>query len=168
MRAMCGGAWGWVIVLAALPLIFSCGSDDNAAPSDDGERVAIAVAPAPGPAQYNQVWVRKYGPRDARHVLILVPGSPSGQGNYETLAPALVREVADLAVWTLDRRENGLEDTTGFELDDPDKAFGYYFLGSQVRGRSFTPVSDVDGAFVREWGVNVVFNDLHRVVLAAR
>lgn len=134
----------------------------------NGERVAIAGAPAPGPERYNKIWVRKYGPRAARHVLILVPGSPSSQGNYDTLAPALAGAVNDLAVWTLDRRENGLEDTTGFEQNDPDRAFAYYFLGGELRGRTFAPVSDDDGAFAREWGVNVTFNDLRRVVLAAR
>ena len=90
----------------------------------DGERVAIAGAPAPGPAVYNQVWVRKYGPREAAHVLVLIPGSPAGQGNYDALAPALVERVPDLAVWTLDRRGNALEDVSIMAVGDPDLSQG--------------------------------------------
>lgn len=156
------------LALAALPLTVSCGSDSSTPATTDGQRIAIAVPPGPGPAEYDRVWVRTYGPQNARHVLILVPGSPSGQGNYDALAPALVDAVSDLAVWTLDRRENGLEDTTGFALNDANRAFGYYFLAGEVGGRNFSPVSDDDAAFAREWGINVAFSDLREVVLAAR
>lgn len=157
------------LVLVALPLTVSCGSDGNNTPATtDGQRIAIAVPPGPGPAEYNRVWVRTYGPQDARHVLILLPGSPSGQGNYDALAPALVAELPDLAVWTLDRRENGLEDTTGFAVNDAGRAFSYYFLDGEVSGRRFSPVSDDDASFAHDWGINVAFSDLHQVVLAAR
>lgn len=156
------------LAFATLPLIGACGSDDGAPADNDGQRIAIAVPAGPGPAEYNRVWVRTYGSSNARHVLILVPGSPSGQGNYDALAPALVGAVSDLAVWTLDRRENGLEDTAGFAIGDADRAFAYYFLDEPVRGRRFDPISDGEAAFAHEWGVNVAFSDLHQVVLAAR
>jgi hypothetical protein len=84
-----------------------------------GERVAIPASIAPGPAQLNQVWVRKYGPPDTSHVLLLIPGSPAGQANYDILAPLLVERVPNLAVWTLDRRENIGEDISVMQIGDP-------------------------------------------------
>ena len=112
----------------------AAGAPAQALPGD-GARVEIVVPPAPGPQQFNRVWVRKYGPGDAGHVLILVAGSPSGQGNFDALAAQLVARVPGLAVWTLDRRENALEDVTGFLAGDADAALGYYFLGEEVAGR---------------------------------
>jgi hypothetical protein len=165
-----GGVWGGrTLALAALVLLAACGSDGGGNSStSDGQRVAIDVPPGPGPAEYNRVWVRKYGREDAGHVLVLIPGSPSSQGNYDSIAPALSEAVPNLAVWTLDRRENGLEDVTGFMASDADQALGYYFLGDAVNGRRFDPPSDAEAAFAHDWGINVAFSDLHQVVLAAR
>jgi Alpha/beta hydrolase family len=162
---------GMALGLAAALAAVGCASaahPDGPLPHATGERVALSVPAGPGPAQYNQVWVRKYGPRDAGHVLVLVPGSPSGQGNFDALAPALVGAVPDLEIWTLDRRENGLEDVSGFERGSPDRAFDYYLLQGAVGGRRFAPISDEDAGFVRDWGVNLVFSDLHEVVRLAR
>jgi hypothetical protein len=134
----------------------------------DGARTALAVPRGPGPALYDQVWVRRYGPADAGHVLVLIAGSPSGQGNFDPLATALVARVPDLQVWSYDRRENALEDVTGFLSGDPDQAFGYYLLGEPVDGRTFARVAPEDAPFVREWGLALQLRDLRAVVLAAR
>src|SRR6185369_11922116 len=113
----------------------------------------------PGPEIYDRVWVRKYGPLDAKHVLVLVAGSPSGQGNYTALAPELVARVPRLQVWTIDRRENAFEDVSGFLAGDPDTALGYYFLGEEVDGRTFDPVEPDDAPYVRGWGLNLLLSD---------
>lgn len=134
----------------------------------DGDRVALAVPRGPGPALYDQVWIRKYGPVDAGHVLVLIAGSPSGQGNFDALATELVARVPGLQVWSYDRRENALEDVTGFLPGDPDVALGYYFLGEPVTGRTFARVAPEDAPFVREWGLALQLGDLRQVVLAAR
>jgi hypothetical protein len=160
--------FGFAIALTVIGCSSSGSSGVRPFPVVEGQRVAIQVPAGPGPAQYNTVWVRKYGPPGAGHVLVLVPGSPSGQGNYNAIAPALVRAVSDLEVWTLDRRENGLEDGSVFAMNDPDLALDYYLLGRKVHGRRFTPIADKDAGFVREWGINLVFSDLHAVVQAAR
>jgi pimeloyl-ACP methyl ester carboxylesterase len=162
----------WLTALFALTLssaqMLSVGRAFADPPSFHGERHALAVPPGPGPAEYNQVWIRKYGPVDARHVLVLVAGSPSGQGNYTALAPELVERVPGLQVWTVDRRENAFEDITGFLSGDPDAALAYYLLGEEVDGRTFTPVEPEDAPFVREWGIGMLLEDLHAVVQAAR
>ncbi|MBA3716734.1 MAG: hypothetical protein H0W87_00715, partial [Actinobacteria bacterium] len=38
-----------------------------------GKRVQFAVGDAPGPAKYNTIWLRKYGPSSARTILVLIP-----------------------------------------------------------------------------------------------
>lgn len=166
--------WSWrALARAALVLLIAAMTPSLVGaerPTRDGERVAIAGAAAPGPAVYNQVWVRKYGPRDATHVLLLIPGSPAGQGNYDALAPALVERVPDLAVWTLDRRENALEDVSIMALGDPDLSLAYYAAPCSGLDRcsGFTPWTKDSAPFVREWGAAVQLEDLRRVVLAAR
>src|SRR3954465_11775807 len=81
----------------------------SAAPVAERQFV-VQGAPAPGPSRLDRVFVRASGPENAGTVLILTPGSPGGQGNFTALAPELVNRVADLQVWSLDRRANILED----------------------------------------------------------
>jgi len=135
---------------------------------DNGVRVAIrgvtALTKPATPDKYNQVWVRKYGPQDAKHILILLPGSPAGQADYDTTAAALTARVPNLAVWSLDRRENAFEDVSGFALGDPGLALCYYL----VPGCGFSPVQDADVRFAGKWGAAVALGDIRRVVLAAR
>jgi hypothetical protein len=133
-----------------------------------GERAAFAVGDAPGPAKYNQIWLRKYGPSSARTILVLIPGSPSGEATFDVLGETLPQRVPGLAVWTIDRRGNAFEDTTGFEVNDPDAALGFYPGVLPINGHSFEPVGDSQAPFVRKWGLAVEVNDVHRVVLAAR
>jgi len=148
---------------ALAPATSAAGADAG----DTGKRVAIKGAPAPGPASYDRVWVRKYGPANARAVLVLMPGSPSGQGSFDAIAPEIAARVQGLAVWTLDRRGNALEDVSAFELGDANTALSYYIFGQEVGGRKFQPVSDREGSFVHEWGAAVAMNDVHRVVTEA-
>ena len=147
-----------VVVLSAVP----------SAGAAEAPRVAIEGAAGPGPASYDRVWVRKYGPRRPSSVMVLIPGSPSGEANYREIAPYLTRKVRGLAVWALDRRPNAFEDVFGFELDDPDAALGYYSGFGPVDGASFEPVPDSAAPFVRKWGAALAFKDLHRVVRRAR
>jgi pimeloyl-ACP methyl ester carboxylesterase len=150
--------------LAALAPAASAAAGDA---GDTGKRVAIKGAPAPGPAAYDRVWVRKYGPANAGAVLILMPGSPSGQGSFDAIAPEIAERVPGLAVWTLDRRGNAFEDVSAFELGDANAALSYYLLEQEIGGRKFQPVSDRDARFVRKWGAAVAMNDVHRVVKRA-
>jgi hypothetical protein len=132
-----------------------------------GKPVTIKGATAPGPAHLDKVFLRKYGPTDAKTILVLTPGSPGSQGNYATLAPWLVERVPGLAVWAVDRRSNALEDVSVFERGDALSSLGYYLLGQPVEGRTFEPISGADAPYMRKWGAAVVVRDLHRVVTAA-
>ena len=131
-------------------------------------RVAIDGAPAPGPARHDRLWVRKYGPADAGTVLVLVPGSPSGQGTSASLGPDIVARVPDLAVWAIDRRGNAFEDVSAFEQPDPDTSAGYYFLGEELNGQLFDPVEANEAGFVHKWRLRVEMRDVHHVVMEAR
>lgn len=59
----------------------------GATPGPPPPRVAIQGAKAPGPAGYDRVWVRKYGPSDPQCVMVMVPGSPTGQDGFSLIAP---------------------------------------------------------------------------------
>src|SRR3954469_14722351 len=132
-------------LLIATVLIIAVGSA-SAAPVAE-RQFTLQGAPAPGPKRLDRVFVRAYGPRNAGTVLILTPGSPGGQGNFTALAPELVNRVADLQVWSLDRRANILEDVSGF-TGTPDEALGYYLLGQPLNGRTFAPVTAEQAPYI--------------------
>ena len=132
-----------------------------------GKRVTMQGAPAAGPKHLDKVFLRKYGPSDAKTILILTPGSPGSQGNYAKLAPWLVQRVPGLGVWAVDRRSNALEDISVFQRDDAMSSLRYYLLGESVGGHSFKPVTGRKAPYIRKWGAEVAMNDLHRVVHAA-
>lgn len=116
------------------------------------------------PARYDAVRVMRFGPTSPRRVLVLVPGSNAGAGEFTLVARDLVRRVPGLAVWAVDRRSNRLEDTSRFRAGSTlAQALDYYggLRFRQVDGASQTP-------YARRWGLRVALEDLRRVVLAAR
>jgi pimeloyl-ACP methyl ester carboxylesterase len=155
--------WPWLLALA---IFVSTGSVAQAAELD-GKRVAVKGAPAAGPSKYDQVWVRKYGPRDPGCVLVLSPGSPAGQGGFARIAPAMTQRVDGLAVWAIDRRPNALEDVSVFKRDRPRKSLDYYLFGGDVGGDFFEPVQGSAAGFVRDWGARTAVGDLRKVIQKA-
>jgi pimeloyl-ACP methyl ester carboxylesterase len=124
---------------------------------------------APGPSSLDRSYVLKVGPPSARHVLVLVPGTYGGAGDFRLVARDIVKRVPGLQVWAWDRRTQGLEDTSVFERGNPDDAFDYYLNSKPVDGRTFTPVNGAqDAPYAREWGLATSLEDLRRVVLKAR
>jgi len=131
---------------------------------------------APGtPPAYNQVGVLEVGPRHAKNILILNPGTSASAAYFAPLAKTIVERAKGWQVWAVERRENLLEDhsvldraksgmATGQEL------FDYYlgWLANPAVTTHFQLVPDGDVAFAREWGMNVEIEDLRRVVLAAK
>jgi len=133
-----------------------------AAPSSAAVIQTYKGAPGPGPAKYDKVLVEQFGPASARTVLVLVPGTQGGAGDYAMLGPEIAGRVGDLQVWAMDRRSYQLEDTTGFDTGDADEAFRYY-LG----GGGFAPPTDADTPWARKWGLKLALEDLRRVVKQA-
>jgi hypothetical protein len=124
--------------------------------------VSMKAPPAPGPAQYDRVWVQQLGPKGARQVLVLVPGTLGGAASIAPVARDIVRRVPRTQVWIVDRRQQAFEDTEVFERRDPDAAFDHYL------GFKYRRVLGEDARFVAEWGLKVQLADLRRVVARAR
>jgi pimeloyl-ACP methyl ester carboxylesterase len=125
--------------------------------------VRVPGAAGPGPARYDRVSYERFGPASAKRVLILVPGTQGGAGDFSLVGPEIVKGVKGLQVWAYDRRSQAFEDHQGFASGNPDEAFEYY-LG----GGGFAPVSGDSVPFVREWGLKLALEDLRRVVKRAR
>jgi hypothetical protein len=133
-----------------------------------GPVVSVPGAPGPGPSRYDRVSYERFGPASARRVLILVPGTQGGAGDFSLVGPEIVRRVPGLQVWAYERRSQAFEDHTGFATGDPDRAFGYYLRGEAIGSRKFAPVAGASVPYVREWGLRLALEDLRRVVMRAR
>jgi hypothetical protein len=148
----------------------------TAAPASARERTfAVHGAPAAGPARYDRTFVTRFGPASARTVLVLVPGTVGGAGNFTLLARDLVRRVPGLQVWAWDRRDQALEDHSGFRgpggrRATAQEAFDFYlgWLANPAITRHFRPLDPRRNAFAGRWGLKVELDDLHRVIARAR
>jgi pimeloyl-ACP methyl ester carboxylesterase len=130
---------------------------------------------AAGPAQYNRVRVLEVGPRDAKNVLVLEPGTSAGAEYFRLDAEALVEKLRGWQVWSIDRRENWLEDHSVLDqyiagAKTPQQIFDYYlgWLTNPKISPHFQPPSNNSVAFARDWGMDVTIGDLHRVVERAK
>jgi hypothetical protein len=133
-----------------------------------GPVTSVAGAPGPGPSRYDRVSYERFGPAAAKRVLILVPGTQGGAGDFSIVGPEIVRRVPGLQVWAYERRSEAFEDQTGLATGDPDRAFAYYLGGQAIGSRRFAPVAGATVPFVREWGLKLALEDLRRVVKRAR
>lgn len=130
--------------------------------------------PSGTPAKLDRVGVLKVGPKRARNVLVLVTGQNSDAGARAPLARTLVGDLPGWQVWTVERRENLLEDQSVLDrakrgAATPQKVFDYYLrwtTDSTVTDH-VRPVQDARFGFARHWGMRVAVKDLHHVVKAA-
>lgn len=130
---------------------------------------------APGPARYDKVKVLKQGPASAKNVLVLVPGTSAGAPYFAPLGEALAERLPGWQIWSVERRENLLEDHSMLDAAkrgtaDSRSVFDFYlgWIGRDDVPRHFEPVPTEDAEFVREWGLRVAIEDLRRVVRSAR
>jgi pimeloyl-ACP methyl ester carboxylesterase len=130
---------------------------------------------APGtPNNLDRVGVLKVGPKKARNVLILNPGTSASAAYFRPLASWVASRAKGWQVWAVERRENLLEDHSVFNqakagTATPQETFDYYFdwvIGAPA-DPSFEPIPDADVTFARNWGMRVEIGDLRRVVKAA-
>lgn len=135
----------------------------------------IKGAPAPGPAKYDKVFVTRIGPASAKKVLVLVPGTNSGAGDFTLVGRDIVKRVPGLQVWAMDRREQALEDTSVFRqalagTKTVQQALDYYlgWIAYPKIQPHYQPLEEAKFAFMDDWGLKVQVEDLRRVIQAAR
>ena len=138
-------------------------------------KLTVLDSDGPGPEQFDHVYVNKFGPKQADRVLVLMPGTQGGAGDFTLLARDLTKRVDDLQVWAIDRRSQVLEDTAMFAAAESGQVtlqqmFDYY-LGWIDNGGSPADHFDFLDAetvpFAREWGMEVALNDARKAVRAA-
>ena len=153
----------------------SCGASANPPPSPLAVTWLQGFA-APGtPAKYDRVGVIKVGPSSAKNVLVLEPGTSAGSAYFVPLAKWIVSKISGWQVWSVERRENLLEDQSELNRYKEGKAtstqlFDYY-LG-YLKNPSITPhfqlIANSNVEFAKQWGMNVAVEDLHVVIDAAK
>lgn len=124
---------------------------------------------AAGPNTYDRTTVTQYGPSSAKTVLVLIPGTQGGAGNFSLIGPELASRVKGLQVWAWDRRESAIEDHKGLK-GSALNARRYYLdsiVDSSITPRH-TPPNTKDLGFAREWGWRTQFEDLRRVIARAK
>jgi hypothetical protein len=153
-----------------------------ASASAEGVRVRRAWYPGfvvpEAPERLNKVGVIKVQPmhaKNAKNVLVLEPGTSAGAGYFVPLAKSVVESTPGWQVWSVERRENRLEDQTRLNRAKrgeitPEELFNYY-LGYLSNGEikpHIHPVKDSSVPFARQWGMNVAVEDLHVVIERAK
>jgi pimeloyl-ACP methyl ester carboxylesterase len=131
---------------------------------------------APGtPAKYNQVGVIKIGSSTAKNVLVLEPGTSAGSAYFVPLAKWIVSKAAGWQVWSVERRENLLEDQSELNLFKERKVtatqlYDYYlgYLKDSSINPHFQMIPSSTVGFAKQWGMRVAVEDLHGVIAAAR
>jgi hypothetical protein len=148
------------------------------APSPAGavDKLVTLRSDGPGPEQFDKVYARQIGPRKAGRVLVLMPGTVGGAGDFTLVARDIVKRVDDLQVWAIDRRSQALEDTAVFERAlagevSLQEMFDYYLGWIANGGLPADHYEFVDTSalpFAREWGMETALEDARTVVRAAR
>jgi pimeloyl-ACP methyl ester carboxylesterase len=131
---------------------------------------------SPGtPAKYNRVGILMTGSPRAKNVLVLNPGTSASAAYFEPLAKDIVTRAKGWQVWSVERRENLLEDQSMLDKAKTGKATGQqlfdYYLGwltnSSIKTH-FQLIPDSTVQYAKQWGMNTEINDLRRVVLRAK
>jgi hypothetical protein len=130
---------------------------------------------SPGtPDNLNVVGVLKIGDPKARNVLVLNPGTSASAAYFQPLARTIAKSLPDWQVWSVERRENFLEDQSVLNrlkqgTASTTELFRYYLgwtTDPSITPR-YHPIQDSQVPFAREWGMNTEINDLRVVVKAA-
>ncbi|WCB92880.1 hypothetical protein DSM104299_01580 [Baekduia alba] len=130
---------------------------------------------APGPRKYDRLDVTKFGSANAKTVLVLVPGTNGGRGDFTLTARELVKDVPSLQVWAVDRRSQALEDTSVFAdalagKVTPKAMFDYYagWIADPTITPHYRPPDAATLGFAADWGLKVQLEDVRAVVAKAR
>ena len=159
--------------LVAILALLAAAPAAPAAPSVRFTRIQGHAAPGT-PAKYNRVGILEVGPRRARNVLVLNPGTSASAAYFRPLAESIVARAKGWQVWAVERRENLLEDHSMLDKAKAGKASAqqlsdYYvrWIEDQSIKTHFHLIPDDQVGFARDWGMNTEIQDLRRVVLRA-
>lgn len=130
---------------------------------------------APGtPSKYDLVGVIKVGAPSAKNVLVLEPGTSAGSAYFVPLARWITAKAPSWQVWSVERRENLLEDQSELNAFKQGKAsstqlYDYYlgYLKNPAITSHFQAIPNSTVAFAKDWGMAVAVQDLRRVIRAA-
>jgi pimeloyl-ACP methyl ester carboxylesterase len=127
------------------------------------------------PAKYDKVGILKVGSAKAKNVLVLVPGTSASAAFFAPVAKTIVKERKGWQVWSVERRENLLEDHSAVDRTKtgtltPKGLFDYYlgYLTDSSVTDHFKAIPDADVAFGKKWGMRVAVEDIRRVVTKAK
>jgi hypothetical protein len=108
------------------------------------------------PNNLDRVGVLKVGPKKARNVLVLNPGTSASAAYFRPLASFIVKESKGWQVWAVERRENQLEDQSVFDQAkagevSTTRMFEYYlgYLTDPSISDHFEDIPDADVPFAR-------------------
>ena len=159
--------------LVAILALLAAAPPAPAAPSVRFTRIQGHVAPGT-PAKHNRVGILEVGPRRARNVLVLNPGTSASAAYFQPLAKSIVARARGWQVWAVERRENLLEDHSMLDRAKageatPQQLFDYYlgYLDDPAVSPHFRLIGDDEVGFAREWGMRTEVEDLRRVVRRA-
>lgn len=130
---------------------------------------------SPGtPVQFDSVGVLRFGSSGAKNVLVLEPGTSAGSAYFAPLAEWIVAKAPGWQVWSVERRENLLENQTELTLYKEGKAtvrqmYDFYFGPDPdpTSSKHFQTIPTSAVEFAKQWGMAVAVGDLRKVVTAA-
>lgn len=136
----------------------------------------IAGVRSPGtPAKYDKVGILEIGRPTARNILVLNPGTSASAAYFAPLAKAIVARAKDWQVWSVERRENLLEDQSMLDRAKagratPQQVFDYYlgWLSNPKISPHFQFIPTDQVTYARGWGMATELGDLRRVVRLAQ
>jgi hypothetical protein len=160
--------------LPVLAIVAALAAPASAATPTRFERIAGYASPGT-PAKYDKVGILEIGPKTAKNVLVLNPGTSASAAYFAPLARSIVASVKGWQVWSVERRENLLEDHSVLDKAKVGKATAqqlsdYYvdWLGDQSIKTHVQLIPDSQVGFAKQWGMNTEIQDLRRVVLRAQ
>src|SRR3954447_1492394 len=161
------------VLAAAVGLAFAAAAPSAALGADHVEWMKGFDAPGT-PNRLDRVGVLKIGPPKARNVLVFNPGTSAGSAYIAPFARTLVEKAKGWQVWSVERRENLLEDQSVAEKAKEGKAtarqlFDYYlgWINDPSVSPHFQLIPNSQVEFAKKWGMRVEIHDLRKVVVAA-
>ncbi len=179
-RLRCRGLVSVVVAAAGVATLASTAAA-QASYTEPYPNVPVTVTWLPGyqapgtPESLDKVGVVEVGSQSAKNVLVLEPGGSAGSGYWVPFARWVVSTLPGWQVWSVERRQNLLEDQSELDLAKEGKATAQqlydYYLGwitdpSITNHFQFIPDSSV--GYARQWGMSVAVHDLRAVIEAAK